>query len=297
VAIVLIVVHWDEVVAAIKDRWQLMKDIWSEGKDFITSIWQAVGDFISDQVDMTIDAIHRFAAIPGQVAAWFISMKDRAIALFQSFLAAANAKVDAVLGAIQRMGGIPGKIAGFIQSAKDQAISKFTSLVDWVKGLPGRIEGALGDLGSLLKNAGRDLINGLLDGIQEKFGAVQDMLGDLTSKLPDWKGPAALDKVILRKPAQLIMGGFADDLAAGIPKVRSVLEGLTSDIGLHVDGSAAPSAAPAPTVIVNPSGPEEFTATAVLDLGEGIQRVVDIKLQRRDRDLKRSVLAGTGNAR
>lgn len=242
-AIVLIVIHWDEVVAAIGDRWELLKAIWQSGKDFVTGLWRAVGEFISDQVDMTIDAIHAFASLPSLVAAWILDMKDRAIARFQEFLSAANAKVDAVLGAIQRMGGIPGKVAGFIQSAKDSAISKFQSLVDWVQGLPDRILDALGDLGSLLKNVGRDIINGLINGIQEKFGDVQDMLGDLTDMLPDWKGPAEKDRRLFRKPAQLIMGGFAADLKSMFPLIERTLGDFTSDIGLQVDQAAAPPAA------------------------------------------------------
>lgn len=55
------------------------------------------------------------------------------------------------------------------------------------------------------------------------------------------------------------------------------------------------SAAPARTIAAPSSAvPAHFTATAVIDLGEGVQRVVDIKLERHDRDLKRSALMGTG---
>ena len=55
------------------------------------------------------------------------------------------------------------------------------------------------------------------------------------------------------------------------------------------------SAAPARTIAAPSSAvPAHFTATAVIDLGEGVQRVVDIKLERHDRDLKRAALMGTG---
>lgn len=43
--------------------------------------------------------------------------------------------------------------------------------------------------------------------------------------------------------------------------------------------------------------PAHFTASAVIDLGEGVQRVVQIQLERHDRDLKRRVLMGTGASR
>lgn len=43
--------------------------------------------------------------------------------------------------------------------------------------------------------------------------------------------------------------------------------------------------------------PDEFMATATINLGEGIDRVVDIKFQRQNRNTRRNVLAGTGAAR
>lgn len=236
-AIVLIVIHWDEVVAAIKDRWQLMVDVWTAGKELVSSIWAALFDFVKARLNDFFAGVQRFGELPSKIAAWLSDMKDRAIAKFQEFASGVNDKVNLVLGFIQGLGGIPGKVAGFIQSAKDAAIAKFVSLVDWAKGLPGRILSAIGDLGSLLKGVGGDIIDGLLDGIQDGFGAVQDKLGELTSMLPDWKGPAAVDRVLLRGPAELIMSGFAESLTAGIPGVRKALEGVTSEIGLDVSGS------------------------------------------------------------
>lgn len=296
--IVLIVVNWDRVVVAFQERWALIVNIWNAGQELLRNIWSALFDYVKARVSEFLALMQTFGELPGRIGAWFGDMKDRAIERFQAFLSAANAKIDAVLGAIQRMGGIPGKIAGFIQSAKDSAISKFTSLVDWVKGLPERITDALGNLGNLLKNAGRDIVQSLIDGLQEKFSDVQDKLGELTNMLPDWKGPEAVDRRLFRKPAHTIMRGFADDLQSMFPLVRKVLGALTSEMGLSVDASAGPQATAAPTVVVQPAPPPgEFTASAVIDLGEGVQRVVDITFERHDRDLKRRVNAGTGAAR
>lgn len=227
--IVLLIANWDSVVAAVRSM-----------QEKLVEIWGIIFDSIKAHVNRIVDVLAEFGKFPGRVWAWLWDMKDRAIEAFKAFLSGANAKVDAILGAVQRMGGIPGKVAGFIQSAKDSAISKFTSLVDWVKGLPDRIKNALGNLGSLLKNAGRDIINGLLNGIQEKFGAVQDKLTDLTNMLPDWKGPEETDKRILKPAGRFVIGGFIEGLESMIPQVERTLSGLTSDIGLSVDTAAAP---------------------------------------------------------
>jgi phage-related protein len=227
--VVLLIANWDSVVAAVQAM-----------QEKLVEIWGIIFDSIKAHVARIVDVLAEFGKFPNRVWSWLMDMKDRAIQAFQAFLSGANSKVDAILGAVQRMGGIPGKVAGFIQSAKDSAISKFTSLVDWVKGLPDRIKSALGNLGSLLKNAGRDIINGLLNGIQEKFGAVRDKLSELTGMLPDWKGPESTDKKLLVKPGQWIIGGLIEGLDSMIPQVEKTLSGLTTDIGLSVDGTAAP---------------------------------------------------------
>lgn len=299
--IVLLVVNWDSVSASLLYSWNMTVQGFQIAlqaiADFFVFIWDSIVADVQAKVAMFLAIVAAIAALPGRVYAWLMDMKDRAVSAFVSFVSGANAKIDAVLSAVQRMGGIPGRVAGFIQAAKDSAISKFSSLVDWVKGLPERILDALGDLGSLLKNVGRDIIQSLINGIQEKFSDVQDKLGELTDMLPGWKGPAEKDRTLLRKPAHTIMRGFAADLESMFPLVRKVLGGLTADMGLSVDASAAPQATAAPTVIVQPAPPGEFTASAVIDLGEGVQRVVDVRFERHDRDLKRRVLAGTGAAR
>jgi phage-related protein len=255
--IALAILNWDKIVIAFKLGWLYIEDAFAKGKAAVDVLLRAVADFFIQRwtsivattqraIDGVLAFIGRIAEVPGRIAAWLTDMKDRAVAKFQEFVSAAGNKIDAVLGVIQRLGGIPGKIAGFVQSAKDQAVSKFNSLVDWVKGLPDRISNALGDLGSLLKNAGRDIINGLLDGITEKFGAVQDKLSELTGMLPNWKGPEAVDKKLLFKPGTWVIGGLIEGLDSMIPQVERTLQGLTTDIGLQVDAAAAPARPTAP---------------------------------------------------
>lgn len=193
-------------------------------------------------------------------------------------------------------GTLPGRFADWIGGVKDASVAKFTLFIDWVKGLPDRILGALGDLGSLLTNAGKEILQGLLDGVDSMWSSVESKFASLTAMIPNWKGPASVDRDLLKGPAGLIMGGFAEHLESLFPMVRGVLSDLTSEIGLNVDGSAAPTTMAAPTVIVQAAAPETYTATIPIDLGDGIQQVVEVELRRSNRDLKRSVGAGVGSA-
>ncbi|WP_394615880.1 hypothetical protein JNUCC0626_40120 [Lentzea sp. JNUCC 0626] len=103
-------------------------------------------------------------------------------------------------------------------------------VVNWVRGIPDRMIAALGPLGPLLVDAGRQVIDGFLAGLRSAFGRVQAALKELTDLLPDWKGPAPVDRTILRGAGQLVIDGFIDGLESRYDAVRKSLRGLTDDV-------------------------------------------------------------------
>ena len=59
-----------------------------------------------------------------------------------------------------------------------------SGVIDFVTGLPGRILSALGDIGSLLLDTGRNLINGLIDGVKAVAGRIKDaVLGPIKDSI------------------------------------------------------------------------------------------------------------------
>ncbi len=96
--------------------------------------------------------------------------------------------------------------------------------------LPDRILDALGDLGSLLLNAGKDLIKGLIDGIKSSTGSLKNALSGVTDLIPDWKGPPERDAQLLTPAGQSIMGGLMDGIAARVPDLRAQLQGITAQM-------------------------------------------------------------------
>jgi len=211
--IVLLVVHWDTISAALVDAWNWIKEM-------AATIWGAIADFFV----MVGTAIKDFF-----VGIW-TSIKDFFVGIWNAITAFASAKVNEFMTVIGWLKQLPGKVSGWFQGVYNAAKDKLSSLVDWVKGLPGWIMDALGDLGSLLYNAGRDILQGLIDGIQSMWNSVQSKLGDLTDSLPDWKGPAERDRTILFGAGRLVIGGFEDGLESEFPAVESKLAKFTSSL-------------------------------------------------------------------
>lgn len=75
-------------------------------------------------------------------------------------------------------------VARFVKGVKE----KTGEAVEFVKGIPGKISDALGDLGSFLYNKGVDLIagfaRGIADKMQDAIDAVKDGLGKIAGLLP-----------------------------------------------------------------------------------------------------------------
>lgn len=155
-------------------------------------------------------------------------------------------------GIKQIVSGVMGALGGIIRGAftivKAAATALATLAFDAIKAgfgkIPGAIgtilrgiPGALGDVGHLLYNIGRDIVQGLIDGIGSMFGAVRDKLGNLTSSLTSWKGPPARDRVLLRPAGRSIIDGLVDGLTEQIPTVHRTLADLTGAIaGLRPAG-------------------------------------------------------------
>ncbi|XUM01221.1 phage tail tape measure protein [Streptomyces venezuelae ATCC 10712] len=98
-------------------------------------------------------------------------------------------RVNAVIAVIQWLGRLPKMIGDFFSRAKDAAIKKMAEMVIWLRGLPGRIGAAVGNLKTLLIDKGRDVVRGLVSGIESMGGWIRDrVMGFARSVIP---GPIA----------------------------------------------------------------------------------------------------------
>lgn len=102
-------------------------------------------------------------------------------------------------------------------------------VVDLARSIPGKITGAIGNLGRLLWNAGRAVITGLVNGIKSAVGWLRDTLSWVGGLIPDWKGPLSDDRKMLQPAGAAIMSGLIDGVAAQRGALRSELAGVGSD--------------------------------------------------------------------
>lgn len=108
--------------------------------------------------------------------------------VWSSIQAGTAIAVNAVIGIIGWFQRLPGMVGGWFNDMANGAIARATGLVNFVRGIPGMIMGAIGNLGSLLLGAGRALIDGFVNGIRNAvgnaIGVVTGFIGRIRNLFP-----------------------------------------------------------------------------------------------------------------
>jgi polyhydroxyalkanoate synthesis regulator phasin len=148
-------------------------------------------------------------------------------------------------------------VKAWFDGLKKAASGGIGSLIDYVKKVPQMIIGALGDLGKMLYNSGKKIIQGLIDGISSMIGAlkskVSGALSDIRKLLPF---SPAKEGPFSGKGWTLYSGmAIVEELAKGITKAADMpvdaMMGALSGVqaGINVTASAASTAPTSASVI------------------------------------------------
>lgn len=176
----------------------------------------------------------------------FYNLVSRASAALSDFKGAVKRRADEAAYDLQRS----------IQDGVNDAL-------DWLRGLPSRAVGALGNLGSTLFNAGASLLQGFLDGIVSKVGAIRSELSTLTNLIPDWKGPAEKDATLLTRSGELIMDSLIDGFENRFPDVQASLGGFTGELAGTTGVSSLRPAVPVVMVTIGNEAVDQYVTARV----------------------------------
>lgn len=207
-----------------------------------------------------------FARLPGRLIGYVASMVPRVIAWFgrmaSQAISWASRTVSGVASWLARLPGraagavsrLWGAMSGYFSSAASGARARITALVNGaisvLSTLPGRartqagrvksaIVGVFSGAGSWLYNAGTRIISGLISGIRGMIGSLRNQLSGITNMIPDWKGPAQRDAVLLKPAGASVMDGFMAGVESRISGLKNQLGGITAGMPGMVTGSQA----------------------------------------------------------
>jgi len=219
------------IIGAIKLWWDYIQGVWNGLvkvttfvfnliKDVITAVWGFIGPYV----------IGTAKALWDGVVALFTWARDRVVAIIE------GVKI------------IVDKIRNFFGELKAAADKGVGPLIEFVKGIPGKIFGAIGNIGSLLYDSGRKMIQGLIDGIKSMANKAKDTLSDLLSGLrrllpfsPAKEGPFSGKGWTFNSGTALI-----EDFAKGVDRASAVsldsLMGAVSGVASSFEVGSTPGA-------------------------------------------------------
>lgn len=158
--------------------------------------------------------------------------------IVDGFESAYHATVNVGRDLINWISGLPGKAKSALMSLathivavaldawirfRNATVEKAASLINWVRGIPGLITRALGNLGSLLYDAGRNVIQGLINGISSMVGSVGGSIGSIASTIRSY---------LPFSPAKTgPLSGSGNPELAGTKIGSMVADGITGSVG------------------------------------------------------------------
>ena len=195
-----------------------------------TTLFKAFNDvvvIVTDVITWLTDFITTVQGIPDQVGeavngiiTWFQELPGKIAEFLDQVISDLGAWVSDVASKAAEAG------TDFLNSIQDG----FDSAVEWVSGVPDRILSALGDLGSLLWDAGSSIIDGLWEGMSSAFDGLCDWVSGLAGTIASLKGPLPYDRKLLIPNGTAIMDSLYTGLQKGWPQVEALMKQMTSDI-------------------------------------------------------------------
>lgn len=139
----------------ISTAWAFIKGIWDKVYGWISgpisAAFNFVKDFISSKMESTSNTV---STIWNAITGFFTAAKDRILGIINGFTAFVTA------------------VRNHFEQFKAAIITKVNEAVAFLQSVPGRVVSAIGNLGSLLYNAGRSLLEGFLNGMKAMFNTV-----------------------------------------------------------------------------------------------------------------------------
>lgn len=225
---------------AIVNAWNAVVQFFAGIPAWWDSVWVMVVDTVKGAVN---DAIAKWVELREQASQIWEGVKTMVTTKVIQLVASVVNKVNELkANAVAKFNEIKANITTAVQNARDTAINAFQRLKDgvsekingvlgFVRSLPSKIKSALGNLGSLLWNAGSSVIRGLLNGMKSAIGGVYSWVRGIAGRIASLKGPIPYDLKVLIPNGKALMGGLQKGLSIGFEDdVKPYVESMAGEM-------------------------------------------------------------------
>ncbi|MFY1688181.1 hypothetical protein [Plantactinospora sp. WMMB782] len=262
---------------------------WSKAWDAVWQIIDGIWKLILGVIESTVFAI---VSLVGVKVSEIRALWENAWTIVLTFFRTKWEQIFAFLtttfiNIVSLFAGLWGRISGFVSGLFSSLVSLYQSgmskaakavddgvdtVIRFFRNLPGDVVRALGNLGSILVGAGRDLIGGLLSGIRSMAGEIVATIKNyVTDKIPDYVkdffGINSPSRMFAEFGANLMQGlaiGIEDESTRVIKALDAVMSDVedyefrppqTPDLGVNASLYGGADAAPTGNTIIYNAAP------------------------------------------
>lgn len=209
----------DVALGLLTGKWS---QVWKGLGEIVSGIWKIIVGLVENGIKLVIDHFKMFNTFIMGLA------QDGANALRRIW--------DQGMSTLERRikEGWDAIIAGAKQWGSDiyhTVLGGWANVGNFFDSIPAKVGAAFANAGSWLIQAGKSIIDGLVNGIKDAAGsALKGVLSWVTSLIPSWKGPADKDRTLLYDSGALIMKGLNNGIMSGVSDLQKNLGSITKTI-------------------------------------------------------------------
>lgn len=236
--VALIITNWDHIVAFLTTVWNWIRDlavvVWNGIRDFFVNLWNGISGFfrgiwnglvafLQNTWNNITSAIHNAW---NNIRSWLQNTLNNIRGFFSNIW-------NSITGLVRTAANnIWNAIRNGVQRAYNSVVDWLGRILNWFRNLPGQILSALGNLGSLLFNSGKALLQGLWNGIQSAIGWVKSKISGALSGIrnlfpfsPAKEGPFS-GRGYTTYSGKAIVEDFTQAILREAPQLYSALQGM-----------------------------------------------------------------------
>jgi TP901 family phage tail tape measure protein len=205
----------------------------------VTDIWNSILKFIQNVVSNVVSFVRSvWNTLVGIVTGVLNSVLNTVTNIWNSVV---NFIRQAVTNAVNTVRSVFSSVVGVVSSAFSGVVSAvsgpFNQVLSFIQGIQAKIQGVFSGAGAWLLSAGKNIIQGLINGIEGMISALTSKLSFITNLIPESKGPERVDKVLLQDNGEMIMQSLINGIANKTGDLTGQLGDITTLIPASVGGN------------------------------------------------------------
>lgn len=243
--------NWDEIRDKTIEVWNAINDAVGGTLNDLVEVFRAAFEVIRTDIETAFTLIRDvvkivMAVVRGDWGAAWEGIKTLFVDIWNGIITAFAVRMDLLkavaalawdaikLAARAAWDGLSAVVTTALGGVMNVVVYIGAAIVNWFKDLPTKIMDALGDLSDLLADVGIAIIQGLWDGMKEKWEEVKGWVSGLGGWIKDNKGPINVDLLLLYDNGRAVMQGFQDGMASKWGEIQNWISGMVSQMRAQV---------------------------------------------------------------